>query len=225
MIIETNNVVVFDLDDTLYNEVDFLISAYKEISIKIAVEINVSNEIVYEDIIEYFYNRKNVFEDILLKYNSHLKVPELLNLYRNHKPQINLSEDKIEVLNFLKSKHVSLGLLTDGRSVQQRNKIEALNLDQWFAEIVISEEFGSEKPNINNYKYFEKVFGDGHYYYIADNVSKDFISPNKLNWTTICLKDSGQNIHKQNAEILDDIYLPKHTISSFKNILDIIIFD
>ena len=225
MIIETNNVVVFDLDDTLYNEVDFLISAYKEISIKIAVEINVSNEIVYEDMLEYFYAKKNVFEDILLKYNSHLNVLELLNLYRNHKPQINLSEDKIEVLNFFKSKHVSLGLLTDGRSVQQRNKIEALNLNQWFAEIVISEEFGSEKPNINNYTHFEKVFGDRHYYYIADNLSKDFISPNKLNWTTICLKDSGQNIHKQNAEILDDIYLPKHTISSFKRILDIIIFD
>jgi len=115
--------------------------------------------------------------------------------------------------------------LTDGRSVQQRNKIEALNLNQWFTEIVISEEFGSEKPNINNYTHFENTFGHGNYYYIADNLSKDFISPNKLNWTTICLKDSGQNIHKQNAEILDDIYLPKHTISSFKRILDIIIFD
>ncbi|MDA9070112.1 HAD-IA family hydrolase [Algibacter sp.] len=225
MILETNNVVVFDLDDTLYNEVDFLKSAYKEIAIKIAIEINVPNKVVYEDMLEYFYAKKNVFEDILLKYNSHLNVLELLNLYRNHKPQINLSEDKIEVLNFFKSKHVSLGLLTDGRSVQQRNKIEALNLNQWFTEIVISEEFGSEKPNINNYMHFENTFGHGNYYYIADNLSKDFISPNKLNWTTICLKDSGQNIHKQNAEILDDIYLPKHTISSFKSMLDIIIFD
>ena len=56
MILETNNVVVFDLDDTLYNEVDFLISAYKEISIKIAVEINVSNEIVYEDVLTFIAN-------------------------------------------------------------------------------------------------------------------------------------------------------------------------
>ena len=225
MIIETNNVVVFDLDDTLYNEVDFLISAYKEISIKIAFKINVSNEIVYKDMLEYFYAKKNVFEDILLKYNSHLKVPELLNVYRNHKPQINLSEDKIEVLNFFKSKHVSLGLLTDGRSVQQRNKIEALNFNQWFTEIVISEEFGSEKPNINNFKHFEDMFGSGNYFYIGDNIKKDFVAPNKLNWTTICLKDKGLNIHKQNTRILDDIYLPKHTISSFKSMLDIIIFD
>ena len=222
MIIETNKVVVFDLDDTLYNEVDFLKSAYKEISIKIVDDINVSNEVVYGDMLEYYYNKKNVFEEILLKYNSCLNLPELLNLYRNHKPQINLSEDKIEVLNFFKSKNFSLGLLTDGRSFQQRNKIEALNLIQWFTEIVISEEFGSEKPSINNYRSFEKVFGDGHYYYIADNVSKDFISPNKLNWTTICLKDKGLNIHQQNTSMVNKDYLAKHTISEFCELLSII---
>ncbi len=222
MVIETNNVVVFDLDATLYNEVDFLISAYKEISIKIAVEINVSNEIVYEDMLEYFYNRKNVFEDILLKYNSHLKVPELLNVYRNHKPQINLSEDRIEVLNFFKSKHVSLGLLTDGRSVQQRNKIEALNLNQWFTEIVISEEFGSEKPNINNFKHFEDMFGSGNYFYIGDNIKKDFVAPNKLNWTTICLKDNGLNIHSQNTTNVNKQHLAQHNISEFSELSNIV---
>ena len=222
MILETNNVVVFDLDDTLYSEVDFLKSAYKEIAIKIAFKINVSNEIVYKDMLEYFYAKKNVFEDILLKYNSHLNVLELLNLYRNHKPQINLSEDKIEVLNFFKSKHVSLGLLTDGRSVQQRNKIEALNLNQWFTEIVISEEFGSEKPNINNFKHFEDVFGSGNYFYIGDNIKKDFVAPNKLNWTTICLKDNGLNIHSQNTTNVNKQHLAQHNISEFSELSNIV---
>ena len=32
MILETNNVVVFDLDDTLYKEIDFLKSAFHDIS-------------------------------------------------------------------------------------------------------------------------------------------------------------------------------------------------
>ena len=222
MIIETNQVVVFDLDDTLYNEVDFLKSAYKEIAIKIAIEINVSNEIVYDDMLAYFFNNKNVFEDILLKYNSCLNVSELLNLYRKHKPQINLSEDKIEVLNYFKSKNLSLGLLTDGRSVQQRNKIEALNLNQWFTEIVISEEFGSEKPNINNFKHFEDMFGSGNYFYIGDNIKKDFVAPNNLNWTTICLKDKGLNIHLQNTSMVNKDYLAKHTINEFSELMSII---
>ena len=115
-----------------------------------------------------------------------------------------------------------MGLLTDGRSVQQRNKINALKLNAWFSEIIISEEFGSEKPNMNNYKYFEKIFGDGTYYYIADNINKDFISPNNLGWTTICLKDNGLNIHKQDVSLIDKKYLAKYTIHKLSKVLNIV---
>jgi putative hydrolase of the HAD superfamily len=56
------------------------------------------------------------------------------------------------------------------------------------------------------------------YVYIADNTQKDFITPNKLGWTTICLLDKGQNIHKQNFELSNE-YLPKFTINSFEEII------
>jgi putative hydrolase of the HAD superfamily len=36
-----------------------------------------------------------------------------------------------------------------------------------------------------------------NFIYIADNPNKDFITPNKLGWTTICLLDRGQNVHEQ----------------------------
>lgn len=50
------------------------------------------------------------------------------------------------------------------------------------------------------------------YFYIADNVKKDFITPNKLGWTTVCLLDSGKNIHPQNFNISEE-YLPKFRIN------------
>jgi putative hydrolase of the HAD superfamily len=56
------------------------------------------------------------------------------------------------------------------------------------------------------------------YIYIADNVKKDFITPNKLGWTTICLFDKGQNIHKQNFN-LENEYLPHFIINSFDEII------
>ena len=71
----------------------------------------------------------------------------------------------------------------------------------FFNAIVISEEFGSEKPHINNYLYFQNKFPDKNYTYIGDNTSKDFVSANSLNWTTICLLDKGDNIHKQNFNV------------------------
>ncbi len=219
---KTNTVVIFDLDDTLYNEIDFLKSAYKEISVKIACEVKVSNETIYNEMLGYFYNKENAFKKILFKYKCSFNLPGLLNLYRNHLPQIRLTQDRVEVLNFLKDKGFNLGLLTDGRSVQQRNKIKALNLTQWFSEIIISEEFGSEKPNINNYKYFENTFGDGSYYYIGDNIKKDFISPNRLNWETICLLDNGLNIHKHNTSFIDEEYAAKYTIRYLSEIRGIV---
>ena len=107
-------------------------------------------------------------------------------------------------------------LITDRHSVTQRNKIKALNIDTLFDLIIISEEFGSEKPNPKNFEAFNK-FNTIEKYYIGDNTSKDFIAPNALGWTTICLPDNGNNIHMQdfNKEL---IYLPKikiHNLSDF----------
>ncbi|PQV50184.1 putative hydrolase of the HAD superfamily [Jejuia pallidilutea] len=222
MTIKNNTNVIFDLDDTLYYEVDFLKSAYKEIAVKIAANIGVSNVLVYNKMLEYFFDKKNIFQEILSEYQASFSTLELLNIYRNHKPEIKLSKDRKVTLNHLKSKNINLGLLTDGRSVQQRNKIKALQLDNWFSKIIISEEFGSEKPNVKNYKYFEQVFGLGKYYYIGDNISKDFISPNKLGWHTVCLMDHGLNIHRQNFSLVNEACLPQHTINKFLDVLDII---
>jgi putative hydrolase of the HAD superfamily len=56
-----------------------------------------------------------------------------------------------------------------------------------------------------------------NYIYIADNPKKDFITPNKLGWTSICLLDKGQNIHKQFFTNSID-YDPQYIINSFNEI-------
>ena len=60
------------------------------------------------------------------------------------------------------------------------------------------------------------------FYYIGDNTSKDFLTPNKLDWITICLEDDGDNIHKQDFQ-LDKIYLPQHRIDNLSKVVDIVL--
>ncbi len=56
-----------------------------------------------------------------------------------------------------------------------------------------------------------------NYIYIADNPKKDFITPNKLGWTSICLLDKGQNVHEQ--VFTNSIeYNPLFIIKSFNEI-------
>ncbi|WOD43426.1 HAD family hydrolase [Hwangdonia lutea] len=219
---KARKVVVFDLDDTLYNEIDYLKSAYLEISEVIANVVKINKTQIYNDMLDFYYSKENCFERITDKYNLDIPVSDLLNVYRNHKPTLDLSPDRLKVLNYLKLSKVPMGILTDGRSVQQRNKIKALGIEGYFDEIVISEEFGTEKPNINNFRFFETTFGVAQYYYIGDNLNKDFVSPNKLKWITICLKDNGQNIHSQNEANVNEQFLAHHNISKFSELIDIV---
>ncbi len=220
-IMKSKQVVVFDLDDTLYNEIDFLKSAYNEIAQTISKEINVESDVILNDMLFFYNKRLNSFDEILKKYKSSYEVSDLIKVYRNHKPNLFLTKERKVLLDSLKTSKISMGIITDGRSNQQRNKLEALNVLGYFSEIIISEEFGSEKPNMNNFKYFEDKFGDVQYYYIGDNVKKDFVSPNKLNWITICLLDKGVNIHNQNFDLPIE-FLPKYKVNNFKEISSLI---
>lgn len=216
-----DKVVIFDLDDTLFNEIDFLISAYNEISQFLSnyQGVNKSKNEIFDYMHSLYLRKKNPFEQVISFLNiKNIKTSDLLEIYRNHLPNISLNDDVIEVLDYLKYHKFIIGLITDGRSIQQRNKIKALNLENFISALVISEEFGSEKPNLENFKFFEKKFPNSNYTYVGDNINKDFIAPNQLNWDTICLLNNGKNIHSQNV-LLPDSYLPKKYI---KNIIEII---
>lgn len=220
-----NKVVIFDLDDTLYNEIDFLISAYNEISIFLSIKkgVDKSQNEIFEYMLRSYIDKKNTFEQVIsfLQIES-TTVFDLLDIYRNHTPNICLSDNTKEVLDYLIDQNFILGIITDGRSIQQRNKIKALNLEKYLSEIIISEEFGSEKPNLENYKFFETKFPNSNFTYIGDNMNKDFIAPNELNWNTICLLDNGRNIHRQNLS-LSPLYLPKNYIKNIIEIKEIVI--
>ncbi|ANF51559.1 hypothetical protein A0O34_14060 [Chryseobacterium glaciei] len=189
-----NKYIIFDLDDTLMYEIDYLESAY----LRIASMLDENNSgQLFEKMITSYKDKQDTFS--LLETEYTVSKHELLDIYRNHYPLLKVNEDVNFVLDYIKNKNYKLGLITDGRSVTQRNKLKALNIESLFDEIIISEEFGSTKPNENNYKVF-MTDTNMDYFYIGDNPKKDFITPNKLGWQTIALKDRGRNIHQQNFD-------------------------
>lgn len=209
-----NKTVVFDLDDTLVKEIDYLKSAYKEI----VLNIDSGNGNLYHVMLNLYYKKEDVFRFLESKY-SEISKPYLLNLYRNHKPAIKLNEDTLGLLKWCRSKNFTTGLITDGRSSQQNNKLDALGIKHFFDKIIISEEFGFSKPSTEVYNEFENF--KGQKFYIGDNTSKDFVAPNALGWTSICLLDDGKNIHKQNFDLASE-YLPQYKVNTLEEIKNII---
>ena len=215
-------VICFDLDDTLCKEIDYLKSAYREIA-EYAAEhcrgcsdpVSVLAHKAYDVMLVAYQEGQDAFDVLDSFLGLDLPIADYLYIYRNHKPKIALCEDVVRTLDALKAEGVRIGLITDGRSVQQRNKIMALGLDRWIddADIVVSEEIGSEKPALANYEYFMKRYpGCSDFTYVGDNPDKDFIAPNTLGWETICLRDDGRNIHKQDFSAVSNEAMPNKMV-------------
>ncbi|MFT3795413.1 HAD family hydrolase [Flavobacterium sp.] len=207
--------IVFDLDDTLVKEIDYLKSAFRAI----AAQLDPNNPVLFDEMFGWYQAKQDVFGNLENRYEKAVK-DELKQVYRTHVPDFDPMSESRDLLLELKNDGHYLGLVTDGFSVTQRNKIRALNIENLFDLIVVSEEFGSEKPDERNFAVFSQ-FNTRRYFYISDNVKKDFISPNKLGWTTVCLLDNGQNIHPQdfNKEL---IYLPTEKINGLSELKSII---
>lgn len=208
--VDRGTVIVFDLDDTLYNELDYLKSAYR--SIALALEPN-NWKSLYSRMFALYRSNKNVFEILAKAYSTDIHT--LIDMYRNHQPKIQLFDGVIDVFDAIKSKNGKIGMVTDGRSRTQRAKITSLGITDYLDNIVISEEIGSEKPSLSNFKAIEIALPGNSYYYIADNLIKDFIAPNTLGWKTVALMDNGMNIHFDRPEHLDAKAMPQEFIFDF----------
>ena len=210
MILPSSKIFVFDLDDTLYSERDFEKSGIEFVCNNFNI-----NHIELQVILN---NRKNWIEQIIDGSNNQITLQMVIDIYRNHFPTIQLYEDAKVFLENLLSQGNEMSLITDGRSITQRNKLSALGIESYFKNIIISEEVNSEKPSEYNFKMVMNNKNTENYIYIADNPNKDFITPNKLGWTSICLLDRGQNVHKQNFN-LSTVFLPHYSINSFEEII------
>ena len=218
---EKRRVVVFDLDDTLCKETDFLKSAFREIAESLAgTRGDVAAENLFAEMLEMRSHGENVFENLSQKYG--VSVANLLARYRSHFPLgMKLPAKTRAVLETLKNRGAVLGIITDGRSLTQRNKIRALGLSEFFedANIVVSEEFGSEKPSPENYEFFMKKYPDAEFCYVGDNPKKDFIAPNALGWETVCLLDDGGNVHPQDFSAVPAAALPRRKMKKIIELL------
>lgn len=207
--------IIFDLDDTLMQERDFLESAYREIASLIPEHA----EEAYALLLRSYDEGRDPFGTLISHYHLPIEKQDLLTLYRHHHPRLCLSPDAQALLDELKARNIPMGIISDGRSCTQRAKIQALGLEAYIprSAIIISEEFGSAKPDPRNYSYFHHYYPGHRYIYVGDNPTKDFIAPRKLGWLTIGIKDHGRNIHPRQVN-LPRAFLPHLTV---ENLLDL----
>jgi putative hydrolase of the HAD superfamily len=185
-------ILIFDLDDTLYQEKTFVKSGINEVAQFLSKKFNLDYGLIYEDLLAILsqHGRGEVF-DIFLKNNnifSKKLVRQCISKYRLHYPKIKLYP---EALEFLKRCKFPLYLVTDGNKIVQGKKIEALGIEQYFEKIFITHNYGikSAKPSLHCFEVIRKLEGCdwSKVWYVGDNPTKDFVSLNKVGANTVRL--------------------------------------
>ena len=189
------NAALFDLDDTLYSEINFVESGFKAVAGYLGSRFGFDQETIYEQLLNILneQGRGRVFDRLMseLGIDDENRVGLLVYIYRSHKPEIKLFPEALPVLRALKQKGLLLGLITDGMASVQRKKIAALHLDE-LDMVVCSDEIGRDcwKPSVVPFKLaldFLQVT-PGEAVYVGDNIAKDFQGANAASMGTIMLK-------------------------------------
>lgn len=180
--------VIFDMDDTLYSEKDYVRSGYNQIAEYLKLPE------AAEKLWSCFEQKKPAIDVYLAEIGRTELKEECLKIYRNQTPMIKMYDGVSQMLVRLKLQGKKLGIITDGRVEGQKKKIVALGLEPFVDDIIITDELGGiefRKPNETAFRMmqdkwqlpFEKMI------YIGDNPKKDFIAPEQLEMESLYFRN------------------------------------
>lgn len=203
-------VIVFDLDDTLYDEVDFVKSGFQEIANYL------KDEKYYNFMCEVFESEGSgkVFNKLIEKFCLDVNINKLIEIYRFHTPNIVLPNESLELLKF--AKEFKTALISDGHYIMQKNKHDALKLDEFIKYPIFTDFYHTKKPELKPYKMVMQNYQDQErFVYISDNPKKDFKAVAELGWTGIRFKNP-VGIYRDFENDTD------YEVESRENIIDIL---
>ena len=187
--------VVFDLDDTLYPEADFvqggLIAAARELGVPEA-------EGVFLDILRN-EGPLHVFDSGLRQLGiprTPAQIASLVGAFRSHRPSLRPFAGTRQMLARLRQSGLKLALLTDGYLEVQQRKIESLGIANMFDQVLFTSDVEGRpmpKPDPGPFHLLQARFGVEceTVVMVGDRPDKDFPAPDLLGWRTLRTRHPG----------------------------------
>ena len=189
--------MVFDLDDTLFAERDFVRGGFEAAGRWLEAERGVRGFAAEAMTLLDQGVRGTIFDRVLAGFGlapDAAIIAGLLQAYRAHRPVLTLCPDAADCLTWAFGRF-RLALVTDGYRDVQARKIAALGLEERIGCRILTDALGREfwKPSPAGFKCVMEAFpgrSDG-FIYVADNPRKDFIAPRALGWRTVRIRRAG----------------------------------
>ncbi|MBR0575576.1 HAD-IA family hydrolase [Proteiniclasticum sp. BAD-10] len=174
--------VVFDLDDTLISEKEYIKSGYRHIAGIIEDRFAMDKKQVFDELMSLFkispLNVFNRFFDMYQIEYSKEMILDLVKEYRGHFPDIQFYDDVLPCISELKRSGIKIGIITDGYAIAQRQKLKAIQADEYVDEIIVTDELGRDywKPHPKAFELIRDKLevNFDEMVYVGDNPEKDF---------------------------------------------------
>lgn len=190
--------VILDLDDTLYDEVDYVKSGFHVVAEIAARWYGEDEDALFDELLSLFDAGREAISELVSTHEaedseeSRAREQELLEAYRGQNPSIKMTDEAQKLINILEENKIAIGIISDGPPARQHKKLEVLGLDSdpGVKEIIITDELAGESNDPHIFRKpcpvaFEiMAMRMGLPYrklaYVGDNISKDFIAPGRL---------------------------------------------
>lgn len=184
--------VVFDLDDTLYLERDYVLSGLQAVDGWARAQLGLEG--LGERMRARFAvgERTRLFDRALADLGRDAPpalIARMLGVYRQHRPLIALAPD---ALAWLRSPPAgtAVAVITDGWLDAQKRKVRALGLHRLGVRVAVcTDRWGRAawKPSPRAFLHVQAALGlaPERLTYVGDNPDKDFHAPARLGWRTV----------------------------------------
>lgn len=179
-------ILVFDLDDTLYDEMTYVESGFRAVAAWGEINYGFAREASYRTLCRLLtqHGRGRVFNLWLDRKGC---VRTAVREYRHHAPKISLWPAADRAL--ASTAAFPAFLVTDGHKVVQANKVAALGIADRFAAVYLTHRYGRRHAKPSPYC-FDLIRRRSacrwqDMVHIADNPAKDFVGLNGLGVRTV----------------------------------------
>lgn len=220
---------IFDLDDTLYPEVSFVRSGFREVAKWCSSNLDIETGVAYEELIGLFENgaKRNTFDAWIESHRLPISlVPEMVAIYRGHFPDIEPYKGVRELLGLVR-RNYKTGLLSDGALDMQERKLAALKFKDMFDVVVFSDRWGREywKPSQRPYLFALDALAVSpeEAVYVADNPGKDFLACEQLGMSSIWVRHPASMYAELDHESAVDV--ADYVIKSITDVMQVGLYE
>lgn len=207
--------IIFDLDDTLYNQIqpfERAVRQFMDIPDELTEPLYIAFRFRADEVFEasvsgalsmkemHSYRMKAAFANMGIRISDKTAL-EIQKVYAYNQGHLELTAGSQELFAFCQKKNLQIGLITNGPHLHQLKKIQALKLGQWIPEelTLTSGQVGMTKPNAGIFKLMENRLNlpAEELVYIGDSYENDVVGAKVAGWQAIWYNHRGRKVENQ----------------------------